>query len=379
MQGWFHRALEIAAFTVALTATTIVLRPDAADPPVAAPQAVEPYVSPVPWFDTTDREAVVAGFTAEFGSQWPELTWDGDHGRCDAGTSTAPFRDATLRRVNYYRAMAGVVAAVEEEPAFTAKAQMAAMMMSAEGELTHDPSESFACYDTVGHEAAANSNLYLGRNGPSAIDGYIEDPGARNVDVGHRATILHPPTRSMGVGDVGPSSASSSANALWVFDDRVFDEESPAERPDMREERRFVAWPPRGYVPAPIVYPRWSFTIAGHDFSRASVELYRVVAGAAPQPVPVQVVNRSGAPGHVPLPTIVWEPAPGTIEVDAARDQLFLVVVDGVVVTGASRPADGGPAVTTSFAYPVTILGAEAGPELTTGAFLSRLGPDRTG
>ncbi len=333
---------------------------------------------PQPWFDTSDRDAVVAGFEAEFGAPQPSLAWDGDHGRCQAGTSTAPFREATLRRVNYYRAMAGVVADVVEDSSYSAKAQRAAMMMSAEGELTHDPAESFACYDDVGREGAANSNLYLGRNGPLAIDGYIEDPGDRNVDVGHRATILHPPTRLMGVGDVASTNAWASANALWVFDDRVFDEESSTDRPPMREDRRFVAWPPRGYVPGLVVHPRWSLTVANHDFSRATISLYRIDPGRSPVPIPVTVVSRSGAPGHVPLPTLVWEPEPGTIDTTPAVDQLYLVVVDDVTTYGPPIPdAEGVTAVvaatTTSFSYEVTILGREPSPTLTIGAFLGRI------
>ena len=199
-----------------------------------------------PWLDTADRSAVLSAYRHEFSAVVPTFEWHGDHEHCESGSTTVDFRRATLRRVNFYRAMAGVVAEVGEETAYSAKAQRAAMMMSAEGVLTHDPGSSFACFTTVGQEAAANSNLYLGRNGPSAVDGYIRDPGDRNVDVGHRTTILHPPTRSMGVGDVAASALGSSANALWVFDDRVFDEESASLRPEMRERERFVAWPPRG-------------------------------------------------------------------------------------------------------------------------------------
>jgi len=329
---------------------------------------------PEPWFDTGDRADVVAAYQAEFETGVPELEWRSGDERCDAGSSPADYRQASIRRVNYYRAMAGVRAGVEEEPSFSAKAQRAAMMMSAEGSLTHNPGSSFACFSVVGQEAAANSNLYLGRTGPRAVDGYIEDPGEKNVDVGHRTTILHPPTRRMGVGDVGVSSVGSSANALWVFDDRVFDEESPSLRPAMREPDRFVAWPPRGYVPTGLVHPRWSLTAAGRDFTAAEVTMFRPSSPAGEREVPLRVVNRSGATGHVPLPTIVWEPELG-LDLDGSPeyDIHLIVVVTGVTaaVTGEGGSAKGTPV---SYAYSVRIIGRDPGTELTVAEFLDRLG-----
>ena len=164
--------------------------------------------------------------------------------------------------------MAGVPSQIDEDADMSRQAQAAALMMSAEGELTHQPAPEFACYSADGSRAAANSNLYLGRIGPAAIDGYVEDPGSGNIDVGHRSTILHPPTRFMGVGHVAGTDDHYPANALWVFDDDVFVDDYPT-----READRFVAWPPRGYVPAPVVYPRWSFAIDEADFDDAEIEM----------------------------------------------------------------------------------------------------------
>lgn len=319
---------------------------------------------PADWIDTNDREEVLAFYRAEFWSNDPELEWQGDHEHCDAGTSSAEYRLATLDRVNYYRAMAGVVAGVTEEVLYTDKAQDAAMMMSVEGELTHSPSSTFACFSPTGQEAAANSNLYLGRTGPSAIDGYIEDPGDRNTDVGHRNTILHPPTRKMGVGDVDSSLSGYAANALWVFDDRVFAMsaarvEGAEELAPMREPDRFVSWPPRGFVPAELVHPRWSFTMAGVDLSEAEVTMYLPSADEDRRQVPLEVVSRTGAPGHVPLPTIVWEPE---LIVEGEADMHALVVITGV----------DGPSNT--YSYTVRIIGDEPIDELTMGEFLDRIG-----
>ncbi len=251
-----------------------------------------------PWIDTSDREAVAAAHRAMFARPVPEMDWSGRLDGCRPGDSSQRLRDETLLRVAYYRAMAGVPSRIEEDVEMSQQAQAAALMMSAEGELTHDPEPDFACYSTDGRRGAANSNLYLGRTGPSAIDGYIEDPGDGNIDVGHRSTILHPPTRFMGVGHVAASGDRFPANALWVFDDDVFSDDYLT-----REPEQFVAWPPRGHVPAPVVYPRWSFAIKEADFERA-----RLTMTADGRRVPLEVIARISKDGEIPSSVIVWEP-----------------------------------------------------------------------
>src|SRR5690606_16792170 len=78
--------------------------------------------------------------------------------------------------------------------------------------------------------------------------------------------ILLPQLRVMGTGDVPGSETFNPANALWVVDKSVHDP-----RPQTREP--FVAWPPPGYVPYRVVYPRWSFSYAGADFSHTTVHM----------------------------------------------------------------------------------------------------------
>lgn len=316
------------------------------------------------WLDTADRDAVVDAYRDEMSAPAPSLAWDGDHASCDGGTTSLGSRQATIGRVNYYRAMAGVPAVITEDPDHTAKARHTAMMMSVEGELTHSPNPPFACFTVDGQQGAANANLYLGRTGPPAVDGYIEDPGAGNTDVGHRNTILHPPTRRMGVGDVAAGPGGYAANALWVFDDHVFEETTPL-RPEVREPERFVAWPPRGHVPHPIVHPRWSFMLAGADFSQAVVTVHRLEGGES-EPVPVEVVARVGVPGHVPLPAVVWEPA---LVPNPAADETYLVVVSGVRPLVASEPALASgsaeatgaeaPPIQSRYTYRVEIIGPD--------------------
>ena len=286
-----------------------------------------------PWIDTSNRAAVAVAWAVERDRSTPEMDWSGSYDRCEAGGASRDLALATVGRVNFYRAMAGVPASVRLNDDYSEKAQHAALTMSATGRLSHAPDETFVCLDGTGREAAANSNLYLGRTGPSAIDGYIEDPGERNRDVGHRNTILHPPTTEMGVGHVAGREGSYPANALWVFDGNVFEA-----NPSLREPDGFVAWPPRGYVPSDLVHPRWSFGLAGANFDQAAVSM--TVEGRA---VELDVVTRHSLTGYVPSPILVWEPrlddadplVGGPWPAGRGDDIEVEVVVDGVVVDGS--------------------------------------------
>lgn len=291
------------------------------------------------WIDTTDRSAVVAAYSAEFSGSDPSSGWTGNRSSCTAGTTSQAYRNAIFDRVNFFRAMAGVPAGVTEDPNLSAQAQQAALMMSVSGRLSHNPDSSFGCYTAAGDTAAGKSNLYLGRTGPAAITGYILDPGANNASVGHRNWILHPTTTTMGTGDI-PSSGGWAANTLWTIGDNWY-----GSQPALRSSDGTVAWPPAGYVPGELVYPRWSLSLRDADFRSASVSVSRNGTN-----VPVSIEHRSG--GRIgPFPIIVWN-ANGAIDTSPAVDTTYDVTVSNVTVNGSSR----------SFSYSVTVIGAQSAP-----------------
>lgn len=273
--------------------------------------------------------------------------WSGDHDACAAGNTTQAFRDAVLLRLNYFRAMAGVPALEGLNEAYNRKAQQAALMMSANESLSHTPPAHWRCYTEEGAQAAGSSNLFLGVYGPAAIDGYILDPGDGNYPVGHRRWILYPPTRRMGSGDVPPAGGHPAANALWVFD-----ADSRPTRPATREP--YVAWPPPGYVPYQVVFPRWSLSYPAADFEQATVSMTR---DGAPLAVAVQPVE-SGYGEN----TLVWEPQMD-FNTDPATEVTFTVTVSNVLVDGAPR----------SFDYSVVMFDPQATTEAA--ALRGELGP----
>jgi len=286
---------------------------------VYLPLVQRPF-SPPPWVDTQSREASRSLYLKEYlGSANTDSGWTGNHASCGAGITSETFRAAILRRINYFRSMAGIPPLTGFNDTYNLKAQAAALMMSVNRKLSHSPDESWICYTADGREGAGSSNLFLGRYGPDAISGYVYDPGSGNYFVGHRRWILYPQTQWMGTGDIPPRDDYPASNALWVFDlDNMW-----KPRPATREA--FVAWPPSGYVPYQVVYPRWSFAYPQADFSQATVTMTR-----EGQPLALQqntVVNGYGEN------TLVWEPQANFADAPIT-DTSYQVTVSNVIIAG---------------------------------------------
>jgi uncharacterized protein YkwD len=228
--------------------------------------------------DAANRAEVVARWNDTYFDNTP-FTWSGSIAGCVAGDTTEAFKGAVLRRLNYYRAMAGLPGNLTLDPSLSAKAQKAALMMDANDSLSHTPPAGWPCFTADGAEAAERSLLAYS-NAPSRsvglLDGYMRDRGANNVAVGHRRWILYPPLTTVGTGD------APQANALWV----VLPATSAA-----AEAASAIAWPPRGFVPRPLTDPtdRFSLACPGANFSAASIEM----RGDTGQPINVRLESRS--------------------------------------------------------------------------------------
>ena len=209
--------------------------------------------------DTSNREIVEAAWKRLESRPRHRMNWTGSVSACRAGDTDPQFKTDVLRRVQWFRAMAGVSPGIELDNGVSALAQHAALVMAANGDLTHEPDSSWRCFSDEAFEGASKSNLSLGDFGVESIDGYMEDPGADNLPVGHRRWILDPTLLVIGTGD------TRNTNALFVINDRV-NEEATTREPD-----GFIMWPPRGFVPRKQIYPRWSVSHRTADFSRATV------------------------------------------------------------------------------------------------------------
>lgn len=259
--------------------------------------------------------------------------WTGSIGSCNPGTTTAAFKAGVLRRINYFRAMAGVPDDITFTADYNALAQRTALMMAANQQLSHEPPASWRCYTTAGGNAAGGSNLSMGSYGAASIATFMRDPGSGNSVAGHRRWLLHPPTRNMGTGDIPGSTIPTTTSALFVFDTHIFDDVPPT-------RDGFVAWPPPGFVPKTVMYQRWSFGRDGANFANATVTLTR-------NGNPVSVTRYAPASGYG-INTLVWD-IPASL---AGDNGLYHVRVAGVSIGGVRR----------TFDYDVTVFNPDAPP-----------------
>ena len=287
--------------------------------------------------DTWDRDAVLAAYEVEYEREEPEWGYTGDVANCVAGTTSQEFRDSVIQRVNWFRRMAGLTT-VTENASFSSAAQHAALMMAAQGSLSHYPDDDWRCYSETGAMGARSSNLFLGVSGLPAIDGYIRDPGAGNVSVGHRTWILLPQQATVGTGDVpNMRGAHRAANALYVLGPRSSTRE-------VRQPRGFVAWPPSGYVPYTSVWGRWSFGLAALESQCGQPALWQCrpdVSGATVAmadesgPVDIEIIARGELLTEA---TIVWAVEGDTNSAVRAKpddaEHCYTVTISGIRVEG---------------------------------------------
>lgn len=281
--------------------------------------------------DPGNRDSVSQAYKAEFERPYVDPQWTGSFQNCDPGTTSIEFQQSVIDRISFYRQLAGLspVKLVANSGAY----QAAALIMGANGNLSHHPDSSWRCYSQDGAGGAGSSNIALGAYGPGAIDLYIDDHGGNNQAVGHRRWILLPGRTHFATGDV-PGGGGSAANSLSVWESG--DGSVTPVQPDV------VAWPPAGYVPRrvlPAGSTRWSFAYTKGNISNAQVRMRNVTDN---QDIPVQLEPFYSGYGQ---PTLVWL-APGVNYRRSGPDTVYRVTIDNIQVSGSA----------TSYSYDVIVF-----------------------
>jgi hypothetical protein len=285
------------------------------------------------------------------------------------GTNSATFIANTERRLNYFRAMAGVPATATlntaslvniqagdafTPPANTTKAQAvqrAALMVVmnfttsvANPAFSHNPPVT-ATWDAVPWNAMNKGNITQGFHGPNAMSAYIAENaatgvGTENSAAGHRRWMLRASATNFATGDIpgrysylNPSARKPPANVLYVVHNTG---ESATATPG------FTPYPPAGFFPAPLNTKFWSLTYQGANFSAATVSV-SVVGGGSVAAVKQPVQTGFGDP------TLVWQMPVADSATSFPTDKTYSVTVSGISGTG----------VPTSHSYQVTLVNPE--------------------
>jgi hypothetical protein len=190
-----------------------------------------------------------------------EGTWSGNAAACDAGDLTADARENAHRLHSLYRFMAGLDP-VEMTDEGNRLAQGCALLMTANGMLSHMPDSSWKCYTDEASKTAGSSSLSPGSS-VSSVDGYMIDPG-NPTTLGHRRWILSSMLAGVGFGSSGSFSCQYQ----------------PPQRP-APGAKPWVAWPAPGQIPiqafgsgfSKLDQTGWSVQSDTIDFQSAQVKV----------------------------------------------------------------------------------------------------------
>lgn len=265
--------------------------------------------------DTSARSAVNAAYWSAYAPRLTQLVdWIGGSVLgCLPGLSSLTSNTGTLSALNFVRSMAGL-APVSFSSTLNSTAQKAALMMTANGNLSHNPSSSWKCWTSDGAKSAGRSNLalaYPSLKAGQVIDLYMDDPGSTNTAAGHRRWILNPFSTVMG------SGSTDVANALTVIGP------TSASRPNPR----WVGWPTAGYFPNALEPDgRWSLSagLSSMNFTYAKVAVYRGTTR-----IPVRKYTVHSGYGQ---PTLVWQ-----MPANFNRTGSYGVVVTGIRKAGTTK------------------------------------------
>ncbi len=241
---------------------------------------------------------------------------------CDPGTTSVDAQNATLTTENYFRSMLGLNPVVMSS-SWSSGDQSAALMMYANGTITHYPPTTWACYTSAGADAASKSNLALATPEMSpgdAVAAYIDDHGNES-DLGHRRWMIDPGLTQIGFGQVDGSKGSF--NAIQVTTGYLTG--APAGSP------AYVPWPAAGYVPEALepIKNTWSVSASdlAVDMSTATVS---VTSGGSPVSVTI-----THLPNGYGKPTVEFTLSSGYT---GTADKAYTVTVSGMTKNGSTLP-----------------------------------------
>jgi len=242
-----------------------------------------------------------------------ELNWSGSQYSCNPGNYNQIVNDKLLGRLNYFRRITGLNDDVTFDNNLNELCQQAAAMLEVNAALSHCsgannyPCNTWPCSTTDAIFASQRSVLASGHwSYFDPITLYIEDPGLNNQPVGHRRWLLYPRAQTFGNG------ITDSKNVIYVSDNFL----NPAQN-----SKPYVAYPPEGYVPASIIFDRWSFSMANADFSNA----YVLMTDPNGFGVQLNIIYYNGYYGD---PAIVW--VPQNIQLNSNYDVTYTITIGGI-------------------------------------------------
>jgi uncharacterized protein YkwD len=168
-----------------------------------------------------------------------EGMWTGSVETCMPGETPPAAATNALRVFNLYRTLAGLAPLMADAEA-NRRAQGCALLMAANGTITHQPPSTWKCYSAEAAATAGSSSLATGP-AVSSVDGYMLDPG-NDTTLGHRRWVLSAYLASVGFGTAGRFSCQYQ----------------PPRQGGAGAAKPWTAWPAPGQMPLQVFKGRFA-------------------------------------------------------------------------------------------------------------------------
>lgn len=203
------------------------------------------------------------------GTKVANTGWNGNSKTCEYGELPDSTLFKVLDRLNYYRQNAGVMYPMQFDAERVQGCQEAAVMFAPKGIFTAEPTQqTHTCYTELAAQMAAVGQGVLESNPAQSVNVLMKD--AKSTQLFNRLSVLNPVADNMGVG-AAENNTFFVIGYKGVLPDSTYYQNHP------------VTWPPAGYVPNMLVFPKWSFSIA-----RNVKEAKLTVTDAKGKEVPVE-------------------------------------------------------------------------------------------
>lgn len=214
--------------------------------------------------------------------------WNGDSKRCEYGELPDSTLYKVLDRFNYFRQNAGVMYPLQLDAERVQGCQEAAVMFAPIGVFTGSPTAAtHACYTDLAAVMASVGQGVLESNPAQSVNVLMKD--AKSTQLYNRLSILNPVADNLGVG-------AAENNSFFVIGYKGILGDSSYYK------NHFISWPPAGYVPSMLMFPKWNFSIAD-NVKGATVEVTDAKGTKIPTTVAVSEFDT------LMIKTLIFSPA----------------------------------------------------------------------
>ncbi len=198
------------------------------------------------------------------------------------------YLQSGLTYVNYIRTMAGL-GTLELNRNLCTNAQYGAVVMAANGVLSHSPSKPSDMSNNFylpGSAACGTSNIYCSYGYAAdstlkrSVDSYMRDNGsASNLKaMGHRRWILYPSNVRTGFGQADSAQGKNYA-VMKVMRNGDYDAEADDPYSNQAVNYNFISWPSSGNFPSETLQKTvpWSVTLNPSTYAKPNINNVKVV------------------------------------------------------------------------------------------------------